>query len=238
MDVMGKGSVRLPVNGGVQEISDVYYIPEIKNNLLSIGQVHEKGLVVLIQNGKCRVYHPKRGLIMDTNMSGNRMFFLVTAIVPRTFTYFQIMSENESYLWHCRFGHLSYKDLRILSSKKMVNGLPFLKTLKKLCTYCLTGKQHRDSMPKKSLWRASNKLQLVHADIYGPIKPVSNSNKRYILSYMDEFSHKTWIYFLHEKLEAFTMFKNFKVCVEKLGAYVTCLRTDRGGEFTSNEFGE
>jgi transposase InsO family protein len=94
-------------------------------------------------------------------------------------------------------------------------------------------------MPKKSLWRASKKLQLVHADICGPIKPNSNSNKRYILSFIDDFTRKTWIYFLHEKSEAFAMFRNFKACVEKeSGEYITSLRTDRGGEFTSNEFEE
>ena len=94
-------------------------------------------------------------------------------------------------------------------------------------------------MPKKSLWRASNKLQLVHADICRPIKPESNSNKRYILSFIDDFTRKTWIYFLHEKSEAFSMFRNFKAHVEKeIGAYIASLRTDRGGEFTSNEFVE
>lgn len=79
----------------------------------------------------------------------------------------------------------------------------------------------------------------MHADIFGPIKPASNSDKRYILSFINDFTHKTWIYFLHEKLEAFTMLKSFKACVEKeVGVYITCLRTDKGGEFTSNEFGE
>jgi len=122
---------------------------------------------------------------------------------------------------------------------KMVNGLPSIQIPKKLCTECLIGKQHRDSMSKKSLWRASNKLQLVHADICGPIKPESNSKKRYFLSFIDDFTCKTWIYFLHEKSEAFAMFRIFKACVEKeSGAYITSLRTDRGGEFTSNEFEE
>jgi hypothetical protein len=35
------------------------------------------------------------------------------------------------------------------------------------------------------------------------------------------------------------MFKRYKACVEKeTGAYLKCLRTDRGGEFNSNEFEE
>ncbi|XP_042450656.1 uncharacterized protein LOC122035309 [Zingiber officinale] len=40
------------------------------------------------------------------------------------------------------------------------------------------GKQHRNAIPKKSLWRASQRLQLVHADICGPINPASNGKKR------------------------------------------------------------
>jgi len=45
-------------------ITGVYYVPELKNNLLSIGQLQEKGLTILIQHGKCSVYHLEKGLIM------------------------------------------------------------------------------------------------------------------------------------------------------------------------------
>lgn len=79
----------------------------------------------------------------------------------------------------------------------------------------------------------------MHSDLCGPIKLASNSDKRYIISFIDDFSRKTWVYFLHEKSEDFAAFKNFKACVEKeIGAHISCLRTDRGGEFNSNEFVE
>lgn len=119
------------------------------------------------------------------------MFVVLAAMMPQASTCFQAVTENESYLWHCRFGHLSFKGLRNLHYKRMVSGLPSLKTPTKLYTACLVGKQHRESIPKKSLWRASQKLELVHADICGPIKPASNSNKRYFLSFIDDFSRKT-----------------------------------------------
>lgn len=92
MPVVGKGNVRMQVNGFVQVISDVYYILELKNNLLSIGQLQEKCLSILIQDGKCRVYHPTKGLIMQTDMSGNRMFSLLAVFVgchdPKNFYMF------------------------------------------------------------------------------------------------------------------------------------------------------
>ena len=237
--VMGKGSVRLNVDGVTHIISHVYCVPELKNNLLSIGQLQEKGLSILIKNGKCKVSHPERGQIMKIDMKGNRMFVLTATKAPLNPTCFQMKLEEESQLWHNRFGHLSYTGLKTLSSKQMVNGLPAVTVPREICTYCLTGKQHRKPMPKKSLWKASNKLQLVHADVCGAINPISSSNKRYILSFIDDFSRKIWLYFLNEKSETFSHFKRFKVLVEKeAGVSIRCLRIDRGGEFTSNEFGE
>ena len=134
---------------------------------------------------------------------------------------------------------MSYKGLRTLSYRNMVRGLPPLSTSNAICTDCLKGKQHRDPIPKKSTWRASQKLELIHADICGPITPTSNSNKRYILLFTDDYSRKTWVYFLVEKSEAFSSFKHFKSMAEKqTGLFVKCLHTDRGGEFISNEFNE
>lgn len=242
MNVVEKGSIHVQMNGITQVISDVYFILELKNNLLSLGQLQEKGLAILIQNGTCKVFHLDKGLIMHTNMKGNRMFYLTASTAPNKNAMClqaETVSEKDTQLWHCRFGHLNYKGLNTLSGKKMVIGLPSLKSPKNICTTCLIGKQNREVIPKKSSWRASKKLQLVHADICGPITPYSNSNKRYMLSFIGDFTRKAWIYFLHEKSEAFGMFKIFKAYVEKeVGAFITCLRTDRGGEFTSNEFEE
>ena len=82
-------------------------------------------------------------------------------------------------------------------------------------------------------------MELIHADICGPITPTSNSNKRYILIFIDDYSKKAWVYFLVEKSEALNFFKYFKTMVEKeTGLFVKCFRTDRGGEFNSNEFND
>jgi transposase InsO family protein len=92
---------------------------------------------------------------------------------------------------------------------------------------------------KKSNWRATEKLQLIHADLCGPISPISNSNKRYIICFIDNFTRKAWTYILVEKSEALVMFKRFKSYVEKeVEGYIKCLRTDRRGKFTLLEFNE
>lgn len=119
---------------------------------------------------------------MQTNMSSNKTFVLLASAptdIPDQ-ACFQVTSEDETtQLWHRRFGHLNMKGLRMLAYRKMVEGLPIVKASNKLCSSCVTGKQHRDSFPKKSLWRATKPLQLVNSDICGPITPESNSHKRF-----------------------------------------------------------
>ena len=68
-----------------------------------------------------------------------------------------------------------------LQFKKMVHGLPQFKTPTTVYGNWMIGKQHKDSIPQKSNWRATEKLQFVHANICGPISPISNSKKRYIM---------------------------------------------------------
>ena len=47
--VGGKGEVKIILKGISYVINDVYYIPELKNNLLSVGQLQERGLDVLFK---------------------------------------------------------------------------------------------------------------------------------------------------------------------------------------------
>lgn len=77
----------------------------------------------------------------------------------------------------------------------------------------------------------------MHSDICGPIKPLSNGVKQYLITFIDDFSRKTWVYFLQEKSKAFSTCKKFKARVENESEKaVKTLRTDHSGEYCSNEF--
>ena len=240
MKVMGAGNIRLSIEGVSHLVQDVLYVPDLKNNLLSIGQLQEKGLEILIKFNECRIYHPSRGLIIQSNMSTNRMFALFSKNETNmAMMCLQTDSQDKFMLWHQRYGHLVYSGLKTLKNKEMVNGLPDFAETEVVCTDCLKGKQHREIMPKKAIWRASEKLELIYSDICGPISPTSNGGKRYLICFIDDFSRKAWVYFLVYKAYAFATFKQFKSGIEKQsGLRIKCLRTDRGGEFTSSEFNE
>nr|GEV37469.1 hypothetical protein [Tanacetum cinerariifolium] len=197
----------------------------------------EKGLGVSIFNGICKIFHAQKGVILETKMTSNKMFPLYACYIPEKQQCFSSLTVDQSNFWHHRYGHLSWNSLNVLQRKNMVKGLPRFTHSQKVCEDCLVGKQHRNSFQSKSTWRASDILQLVHADLCGPVTPVSNSKKRYVITFTDDFSRKTWIYFLAEKSKAFATFKLYKVKVEKeTRLSIRDLRTDRGGEFTSLEF--
>ena len=116
-------------------------------------------------------------------------------------------------------------------------GLPQINCPSQVCEECVVGKHNRDRFPTGKAWRARNPLELIHSDICGPINPVSNGKKRYFISFIDDFSRKTWVYFLQEKSEALPAFKSFKALAEnETGRTIKILRSDRGGEYNSKDF--
>jgi hypothetical protein len=59
----------------------------------------------------------------------------------------------------------------------------------------------------------------------------------YSVSFIDDYSHKTWVYFLKSKDEVFSKFKEFKALIENLSERkIKKLRSDNGGEYTSKYF--
>ena len=99
--------------------------------------------------------------------------------------------------------------------KKMVEGLPMVSCKDGVCSGCVLGKHHRESFEKRASWHASTPLQLVHSDLCGPLLVVSFSSFKYFSTFIDDYSRRTWVYFLKLKSEVFDMFLAYKVIVEK-----------------------
>lgn len=103
--------------------------------------------------------------------------------------------EDETWLWHLRFGHLNFGGFKELAKKGMVNGIPHIDHCDKFCEGCVLGKHPRNSFSKEASYRAKKVLELVHTDICGPITPNSLGNHRYFITFMDDYSRRTWVYF-------------------------------------------
>jgi hypothetical protein len=58
-----------------------------------------------------------------------------------------------------------------------------------------------------------------------------------VISFVDNFSRKSWVYFLKRKSEVFEIFKNFRAHFRtQSGKPIKNLRSDGGGEYISKEF--
>ena len=98
-------------------------------------------------------------------------------------------------------------------------------------------------MGKKSFKRKNYNfeevLELVHTYLCGPIGIQSYCGDKYFILFVDDYSRMVTIMYLKDKSKAFQKFKWNLASVEKeIGKKLKCLRSDRGGEFISNEFNE
>lgn len=262
VSVMGKGSVNILTKMGEKKyISDVYFAPGLKHNLMSIGQLIQKGYRVYFKNKECTILDkfPSNQLIAKVQMTSNRMFPLrikldlkvefsqehntmnprvherKVATIPQVV--YQAKIKDENWLWHLRFGHLNFGNLNLLHKQKMVMGLPLIEKPDRICEGCILGKQHRESFPAGKSIRANKPLEIIHSDLCGPMQTPSIGGSYYFLTFIDDFTRKIWVYSLKHKHEVFHYFCQFKVLVEKQsGHYIKALRTDRGGEYISNDF--
>ncbi|GKV09292.1 hypothetical protein SLEP1_g20816 [Rubroshorea leprosula] len=115
--------------------------------------------------------------------------------------------HDDNWLWHHGYGHLNFQGL------------------------------HRDAFPKGKARRALKPVELIHADVYGPMNTLSLNKSKYFIVFVDDFSRLTWVYFAKEKSDAFPIFKKFKALVEKQsGCSIKVMRIDQGREFVSAEF--
>lgn len=116
----------------------------------------------------------------------------------------------------------------------MVRGLPLIEKSDNLCEGCILGKQDKESFPTGKSLRAKTPLEIVHSDLCGLMQAPSLPANQYFLTFIDEFTRKTWVYFLKNKSEVFEKFQNFKALVEnQSGLRIKVLRTNRGGEYIS-----
>ncbi|XP_019265852.1 PREDICTED: uncharacterized protein LOC109243382 [Nicotiana attenuata] len=71
----GKGIVAIPTNSGIKKISDVLYVPDIDQNLLSVGQLMEKGFKVSFEDKYCFIYDATGLEILRVKMRGKNFSF-------------------------------------------------------------------------------------------------------------------------------------------------------------------
>ncbi|BBN68038.1 transposable element gene, partial [Prunus dulcis] len=237
VDVAGIGSLVIETSVGKKYIREVMFLPGLKENLLSVGQMDEHGYHLLFGGGMCCIFDGPSldKLVIKVKMKNNRCYPL--SLMQNDQIALRASVTECTWIWHKRLGHLNLRSLKQLRDQSMVHGLPYLEEINGVCEGCQLGKQHRDWFPKGQAWRARNPLELKHTDLCGPMQTESIAGNRFFMLLIDDCTRMTWVYFLRYKSDAITCFRKFKSMVElQSGFKVKCVRSDRGGEFTSSEF--
>ena len=85
--------------------------------------------------------------------------------------------------------------------------------------------------------KRSEKLELVHTDVWGPAHVSSLGGSHYYVTFIDDATRKTQIYYIRNKSDVFDTFKKWKALVEnETGKKLKCLKSNNGGEYFSKEF--
>jgi hypothetical protein len=93
--------------------------------------------------------------------------------------------------------------LKIIHQKNMGMGLSWITTPSQVCEDFVISKQHLNELPQGKSWRVKKPLEIVRFDIYRLVTPFFYRGKRYIITFIDDYSWKICVYFLQEKSKTF-----------------------------------
>ncbi|XP_076921631.1 uncharacterized protein LOC143583119 [Bidens hawaiensis] len=149
VQIKGKGSILFQGKSGDQDfLTEIYYIPELKNNIISIGQATESGCDIWMKHDLLTMYDENGRLLMKVKRSENRLFKIRMKIGAPVCLQSKI--EDDAWRWHTRLGHINFELMKSMAKKDLVRGLPHVEHGNQLCESCLVGKQTRCSFPATS----------------------------------------------------------------------------------------
>ncbi|KAJ9543904.1 hypothetical protein OSB04_023611 [Centaurea solstitialis] len=151
----GKVSRKGKVTGGKLTLEDVYYVDQLRYNLMSVSQVCDKKLFTLFSETECMILSPKfvvdESFILLRTPRKDNVYCLDLNGMPSEVVncLFSKASMTESSLWHRRMGHMNIKTMNLLVKNQLVRGLPPKEfTLDDHCVACLKGIERQFSAPR------------------------------------------------------------------------------------------
>uniref|UniRef100_A0A2N9IQ42 Integrase catalytic domain-containing protein n=1 Tax=Fagus sylvatica TaxID=28930 RepID=A0A2N9IQ42_FAGSY len=176
--------------------------------------------VVYMGNGS---YEEALGVGYDFHLSWNGLDILLDDVI----------FGHGSSTWHARLGHIGKDRMARLAREGLLG--PLAKVDLPICEPCLAGKACRKPFGKAV--RATQPLELIHSDIYGPMNVKARHGASYFLTFIDDYTRYGYVQLIAHRYEALDCFKRFVAEVENQHEKsLKALRTDRGREYLSDQF--
>ena len=188
---LGKGEISFQLKADhLFTIGNVYYVPGIIKNLLSVGQATKNGVSIEFHKDYAHIkYTLPNGQEIKHNCQRFEKGLYPIHYVPQNIeanTASTTEKLDHNMLWHYRLGHTNLQAIKTLQSNNMVIGL--LKerfTTIDLCEGCLFGKMPQHPFPIRQS-KSKSLLQLVHNDICGPFPTKSITGSKYFISFIGD----------------------------------------------------
>jgi hypothetical protein len=135
----------------------------------------EGGYLIYIEQGSLKICDLNHHLLTKVQRTANQLYILELNVVQPVC--YMSKSEETSWRWHAKYGHLNFPVLQRLSREAMVVGLPPIKGVDTLCDGFYINKQRHTPFPSWANYRAHEPLELVHGDLCGPIKLTTPGGK-------------------------------------------------------------
>ncbi|XP_074363436.1 uncharacterized protein LOC141703961 [Apium graveolens] len=170
--IRGKGDILFKCKNGEDRVfTDVFFIPDLCNNIISLGQLSEGGNKIVMDGEYMWVYAQSGRTLMKVKKSENRLYKI--SLEDNGPMCLMVKTEQETWLWHNRLGHVNIQALELMSREKMARGIPKLVQPTRRCEGCLMSKQPRSPFPSSTTFKVEKKLEPVYAHLCGPITPTT-----------------------------------------------------------------
>lgn len=251
------GDMNIVINKQVKTFRNVMFVPNLSANLLSVSKLCQDGYIVQFNNEGCFLYdkdcktfgnylikiactngiYKLEGCVCDGNSLNRRHSLLLRNRQDSLSAAVATSALSSADIWHQRLGHLNMTGMCRL--RMHVCGVVFQEETHKKCEACLKGKLAAEPYPAASSSKTTEPLQLIHSDVCGPMPEASWGGARYLVTFTDDFTRKSFGYLMKNKNQVFDCFIIFKALVEKqLNLPIKCLRSDNGGEYCNLKFSQ
>ena len=219
-------------------LNNCYFVPARNRNLISISSLTKDGHEFIINKNEFVI---RKENIFYGNVRTENGLYILDLETENSESIYNINTKklkandlNPTYFWHCRLGHINEKRISELHKDGLLDSFDFESF--ETCESCLLGKMTKTPFSKQGE-RVSDLLELIHSDVCGPMSKEARGDFRYFITFTDDVSRYGYIYLMKHKSESFEKFKEFKNEIEnQLGKKIKALRSDRGGEYLSQEF--
>lgn len=237
---IGKVNTLFPVYNKKVKVTllNVFYVKEMKQNLISYSQVTERNKIVSTGNNS-KIYDNLNRLIAIAWKEG-KLYKMTSFIydesevnVTNSYNKFGNMSLKEK--WHRILGHVNFNYLNILCKNQLLDGIPSeIDSEYMKCKVCIENKM-RNLPFENNRSRAKEILEIVHTDLNGPHRNIGMNGEKYFLTFIDDYSKAAKVFTIKSKEEVYKCFVEYINEVEnKTGKTIKKLRCDNGKEYLNN----